>query len=263
MITGAVLFTIGILLLYWGVNAYRKAALKPKPEAVIFNEKQVAGILDRKVDFYKELSPENQQVFVERVLFFLSKIRITPVNNAAVNDEDRVLVAAAGVIPLFHYKNWFYNNLNEVLVYPEAFNKEYELEGDQRTIIGMVGDGPMHRTMILSLPFLRSGFSRNAGSNTAIHEFAHLLDKSDGAIDGIPELILQDANIKPWVHYMHEYIREIRKGKDKDIDPYGATNEAEFFAVLSEYFFQKPEKLKEKHPELYKILEDAFDNKNG
>ncbi|ANH81933.1 hypothetical protein A8C56_13995 [Niabella ginsenosidivorans] len=260
MIPGALIFIIGILLFYLCIKAYRKSRKVSFPDVPPMQQ-TLEAVLEKRVDFYKELKEQDQSDFAERVHQFLERIKITPVKGAGVTDEDRVLIGAAAVIPLFRYRNWFYNNLNEVLVYPDAFSKDYELEKGDRSISGMVGNGPLHRTMILSLPYLRSGFSRNSGSNTAIHEFAHLLDQSDGATDGVPELILQDQNIKPWVQYMHRYIQDIRKGKMNDINPYGATNEAEFFAVMTEYFFQKPEKLKEQHPELYMILDEAFGNK--
>ncbi|RQO32046.1 peptidase [Taibaiella sp. KBW10] len=235
---------------------YRKAA--KVDQKLIPEEETTEQVLAKQVPFYQKLSAPEQQVFEERVQLFLHKIKITPINNAAVTMQDRVLIAAAGIIPLFRFKNWMYNNLNEVLVYPDRFNKDYELEGNERDVVGMVGDGAMHRTMILSLPYLRAGFANDTDSNTAIHEFVHLLDKSDGATDGIPEAILQDDNVKPWISLMHEYIKEIRQHDITDINPYGATNEAEFFAVVSEYFFQQPERLQEHHPELYTLLNAAF-----
>lgn len=259
MIEGALIFIVAVLLFYWGMKAYRGARKNAFP-AVPQLQHTIEAVLEKRVDFYKELKEQDQENFAERVYEFLERVKITPVNGAAVTDEDRVLIGAAAVIPLFRYRSWFYNNLNEVLVYPDVFSKEYELEKGDRTISGMVGNGALNRTMILSLPYIRAGFSRSSGSNTAIHEFAHLLDKSDGATDGVPELILQDKNIKPWVQYMHQYIQDIRKGKVTDINPYGATNEAEFFAVMAEYFFQKPEKLKEQHPELYQLLDEAFEH---
>ena len=112
--------------------------------------------------------------------------------------------------------------------------------------------------MILSQHELRQGFLNKTGkTNTAIHEFVHLLDKTDGAVDGIPENLMDRQYILPWLQLMHKKIGEIIKGRT-DINPYGATNQAEFFAVVSEYFFERPDLLKQKHPELYQLLEDIF-----
>ena len=80
---------------------------------------------------------------------------------------------------------------------------------------------------------------------------------SDGEIDGVPETLLNRQYIKPWLQLMQQKIKDIYD-ENSDINPYGATNEAEFFAVVSEYFFERPELLKENHPELYDMLEKIF-----
>ena len=99
----------------------------------------------------------------------------------------------------------------------------------------------------------------NAGtSNTAIHEFIHLIDKTDGEVDGIPEVLLQHQYTLPWVNMMRENMQKMMKGESEDIDLYAVTNQGEFFAVVSEYFFNRPDKLQEKHPELYAMLERMF-----
>jgi Mlc titration factor MtfA (ptsG expression regulator) len=112
--------------------------------------------------------------------------------------------------------------------------------------------------MILSRNALIKGFSKNSGEeNTGIHEFVHLLDKADGATDGIPESFLPHKYIEPWVKMMHQEIRNIEMDHS-DINPYATTNQAEFFAVVSEYFFKKPDQFQNKHPELYEMLSKIF-----
>lgn len=242
-----------VFLLYKLYKNTKKVATSDIPDA-----KTIKRVLADNVTFYQQLSPADQLRFEERVAYFLNEIRISPIQDAPVEMEDRVFVAAAGVIPLFRFKNWFYNNLDEVLIYPDTFSKDFELKGAHRNVAGMVGDGFMHRTMILSLQYLRAGFLQHTKGNTAIHEFVHLVDKSDGAVDGIPENLLDKPYLKAWVSLVHEYIKEIREQEIKDINPYGATNPEEFFAVVSEYFFQEPELLEANHPDLYRMLEKAF-----
>lgn len=251
-----IIIPVSVIVLLYLLRLYRRSS---HPAAVLVPDVgALHAILNDTVLFYQKLDEGEQTVFRERVHHFLQLVRITPVGKLKISQTDRVLVAAAGIIPLFRFKNWMYNNLNEVLIYPDRFAADYSLEGDDRNVLGMVGDGAMHRTMILSLPSLRGGFAMSGTGNTAIHEFVHLLDKSDGATDGIPEEILRHENVRPWIRLMHEYIREIRAREITDINPYGATNEAEFFAVVSEYFFQRPERLQEQHPELYQMLDNAF-----
>jgi Mlc titration factor MtfA (ptsG expression regulator) len=124
--------------------------------------------------------------------------------------------------------------------------------------MGMVGNGFMNGQMILSRSALLQGFSNSADKeNTAIHEFVHLPDKSDGATDGVPQNLMNHEYTIPWVKMIHEEIQRIEKGKS-DINPYAITNEAEFFAVVSEYFFEKPDQFNAKHPELYDSLSKIF-----
>ncbi|MEI9935363.1 MAG: M90 family metallopeptidase [Ferruginibacter sp.] len=124
---------------------------------------------------------------------------------------------------------------------------------------GMVGDGALHRQMILSQPSVRSSFQHpQDGHNTVIHEFVHLIDKADGATDGIPEYLLSRPYVLPWINQIHQTIKEMNDKGHSVINFYGATNDAEFFAVVSEYFFERPAELKTHHPELYNLLEQMF-----
>ena len=223
---------------------------------ISLSEEQKALLLSN-VPFYKNLDDERKRSFESRAAHFLSDVKITGVKTE-VTELDRILVAASAIIPIFAFPGWEYTNLNEVLLYPETFSEEFEQEGADRRILGMVGNGAMQNVMIISQHELRQGFLNTTGkTNTAIHEFVHLVDKTDGSTDGLPENIVPEQYITPWLKMMHRKITEIRKGKS-DIDPYGATNEAEFFAVASEYFFERPDLLKQKHPELFELLEQIF-----
>lgn len=215
-------------------------------------------LLNTHVRFYQKLSSEQKKSFEYRVRDFLERTAVTGIGTE-VTELDRMLVAASAIIPIFAFADWKYKNIDEVLLYKDTFNKEYEsaADADDRNILGMVGTGAMNRQMILSQPALRSGFERNDAHNTGIHEFVHLLDKADGATDGIPEYLLAQPYIIPWVHQMHEEIAKIR-ALHSDIDLYGGTNDAEFFAVIAEYFFEKPELLEKHHPGLYNLLEGMF-----
>jgi MtfA peptidase len=214
-------------------------------------------ILAQQVAFYQQLDETKKTEFENRVQQFLLQTKITGVNTV-VEDLDKVLIAASAIIPIFNFPGWEYIHLHEVLLYPDSFNHEFEQQGNRRDVLGMVGSGALNHVMILSQHQLRQAFINKTGKdNTAIHEFVHLVDKTDGDIDGIPAFILEKKFIQPWLQLMQHEIRLINEDKS-DIDPYGATNEAEFFAVVSEYFFERPKLLKEKHPELYELLEKIF-----
>ena len=218
-------------------------------------------ILQNKVFFYEKLSDIDKVIFENRMQQFLSQVKITGVHTT-VEPLDMVFVAASAIIPIFAFSNWEYNNLNEVLLYPESFNEEFDMEGQQdKYVLGMVGTGAMQNIMILSQPSLREGFiNKTNKNNTGIHEFVHLIDKTDGEVDGIAENLLDQQYLSPWINLMYKNIKEISAGKS-DINPYGATSKAEFFAVVSEYFFKQPQLLQSRHPELYGLLQQIFGNK--
>lgn len=216
-------------------------------------------ILSNEVLFYQKLSAEKQAFFKKRMMTFLAEVNVEAVQ-FEITDRDKIFVAASAVIPIFNFGDWHYNNLDTVLIYPDYFNADLEFhsEGEDRNIGGMVGSGQFENHMILSRKALVFGFANKTDKgNTAVHEFVHLLDKMDGETDGIPEFLLGKENIAPWLDLMYKEMDAINNDKS-DIRKYGGTSEIEFFAVASEYFFERPELFKRKHPELYKMLELCF-----
>jgi Mlc titration factor MtfA (ptsG expression regulator) len=252
LITGiifVVVFVAVFLLLYIGSER------KLKPFILTDNYR---GLLQQYVGFYNALYNAEKTEFESRMQQFLSKVRITGVNTK-VEDADKVLIAASAIIPIFAFKDWEYTNLNEVLLYPTAFENDLSPSGPDGEIYGgMVGWGDMQNVMMLSQPDLRAGFMYSHSSrNTGIHEFVHLIDKADGATDGVPESIMDQQKLLPWQTLMQKEIQKIAEGQSI-IHLYGATNTAEFFAVASEYFFEQPAQLKMAHPELFQMLEEIF-----
>jgi MtfA peptidase len=218
-------------------------------------------ILSKHVAFYRNLDYAGKIRFEDKIKELLAYIHITGVGTT-VDDTDRLLVASSGVIPIFNFPEWKYYNLRDVLLYPDNFNEtDFLTKGSGRDVLGMVGDGAMQRMMILSKSALHRGFDNTTGKeNTGIHEFIHLLDKEDGAVDGLPEALLDKQYTVPWLRLMSENIAAI-KARESDINIYGSKNKAEFFAVASEYFFEQPELFKEKHSDLYNLLTQIFHNK--
>ncbi len=250
---------ITILAVIFGIFL---AFSRPRRKPVTVAPGVVEDILNRQVAYYARLAPGEKLRFQKEVDDFIKAVRITGVKTK-ITDEDRVLLAASAVIPIFSFPGWKYPNLNEVLIYPDIFDETFNLDETNagRNIQGMVGSGAMHRMMIISQRSLREGFGNKTDKeNTAIHEFVHLIDKTDGEIDGMPELLMDKKIAMPWLKLMLEEIQAIKEN-ESDINPYGATNEAEFFAVASEYFFERPILFKQKNPELYALMERIFRQK--
>ncbi len=214
-------------------------------------------ILVTNVGFYQGLNSTKKKLFEKKISVFLGSVKMEGVG-VTITPLDKILIASSAVIPIFGFDNWTYKNLGSVVLYPDTFNKDFQFKDGERNILGMVGTGYMNGQMILSQSALYHGFSKSAGKgNTGIHEFVHLIDNADGFTDGIPENLMEHEYTVPWLKMMHEEIELIKSNKS-DINPYAITNEAEFFAVVAEYFFEQPDSLKDKHPELYAHLSKMF-----
>jgi hypothetical protein len=236
---------IGLVILFvFRVSIVREIVLLPE---------NYSELLQQYVKFYRQLDEEGKRRFEKRAEQFLSSVKITGVN-AEVEDLDRLLIASGAIIPVFAIPDWQYINLHEVLVYPGTFNADFDQAGPDRTVAGMVGSGAMQHVMIITKWQLRQGFiDERSNYNTAIHEFVHLIDKMDGTLDGVPEIILERKYKEQWKEMMNTTIRQM-KAYGSDIDMYGATSPVEFLAVISEYFFEQPDLLKANHPDLYAML---------
>ena len=216
------------------------------------------AVLQREVIFFRALEPADQARFRRELQVFLNEKRITGIRTE-LDDTTRVLAAASAIIPIFGFPEWEWDQISEVLIYPSRFSQDFGFgSGGEHRTLGMVGTGAMNRMMILAKPDLLAGF-RNPGDkrNVGLHEFAHLVDKSDGAIDGLPGVGISRESLGPWVELVRRKMAEIRAG-DSDIDEYALTNEAEFFAVATEYFFERPGVMRSKHPRLYEMLSRVF-----
>ncbi|MDF1861528.1 MAG: zinc-dependent peptidase [Verrucomicrobiales bacterium] len=165
-------------------------------------------------------------------------------------------------------KHKFYPRLQSILIYPGAFRdlgrRRFGVseEADDGSMLGQSWNSG---SVILSWDSVVAGAKNDDdGMNVAIHEFAHQLDQVNGAADGVPILRSRDA-YRQWAEVFErnyeelvEEVNDRRRGREPLIDPYGATNPAEFFAVASETFYEEAQDLKKAHPDLYEQLQDYY-----
>jgi Mlc titration factor MtfA (ptsG expression regulator) len=241
-------------VIYWWLRSkeVRRQRVMTQPFPPIWE-----SILVHQVAYFCALSDREKQRFRKMVMVFLDETRITGIRTD-VDDQTRVLVAASAIIPVFQFPDWEYRSLAEVLIYPDNFDDSYQSDGNgARDMLGMVGTGHLSGVMILSKPALISGFSITGdGNNVGIHEFAHLVDRADGSIDGIPPGAPPQL-VAAWVRWVGQELTTESQTRSH-VKPYAYTNEAEYFAVLVEYFFEQPLVLKRKNPELYRMMEKMF-----
>ena len=218
------------------------------------------NILNEHVKFYSDLAEDQKAGFEKRVQLFLGTKKIEPIDTE-IDDSIKIMIAASAIIPMFAFPEYNYPNLREILIYPNSFDEKFQTqryEGHKENIIGMVGNRFMNGTMIISKPDLINAYDGTTHkNNVGIHEFIHLIDNVDGATDGIPEILMKHAYVAPWLHLIKEEMTRIQHGRS-DISPYALTSNAEFLAVVSEYFFDNSENFKRKHRDLYNYLTTIF-----
>lgn len=232
------------------------------PQLKVFTENW-RTILLKILPFYGALNTQEKQEFEQRILLFFNTKKITAVDTE-IDDTIRLMVASSAIIPMFAFPEFNYPGLKEILIYPNSFDEKFQterFEGHKEIISGMVGNRFMNGNMILSKPDLVKSFDgKKHKENLGIHEFIHLIDKTDGVVDGVPEILIKHQYVKPWLHLIMEEKHKIEAGHS-DINPYGLMSNAEFLAVVGEYFFYSPEKFKRKHKELYHYMNSIFHKK--
>jgi len=233
----------------------KRLAGQPFPEAWL-------SILRRNVPLYSRLPLADRQELQRHVLVFLGEKRFEGCAGLEITDEVRVTIAAHACILLLHRDTDYYPGLSSILVYPHAFT----VPASDWLPSGMVLEGVDVRegeswhsgTVILSWDSVRrSAADHRACDNVVLHEFAHQLDSSWGRGDSTP--ILQDRSAYvTWARVLqkeYDTLRSLVSRRSQTLlDEYGATNPAEFFAVATECFFQRPQEMLKEHPDLYQEL---------
>ena len=250
---GIILFTIILFICLYLIftRKYRrrkKILKKPFPD----NWKT---ILKNEVIYYQKLNDDEKNLFQKHIQIFLDEKTITGIDTD-VDDKCKILVAVSAIIPIFKLPGFEYDHLREILIYPGNFDENYVCDGNNQNILGLVDSST---TMILSKPSLYSGFKNATDKlNVGIHEFAHKIDGEDGNIDGIPSYLMTNYKLlNEWQNIYQEETKKIKKRRS-DINSYALTNEAEFFAVVSEYFFENPGNMLARHKKLYNILKKIY-----
>jgi Mlc titration factor MtfA (ptsG expression regulator) len=218
------------------------------------------------VPYVRRLPPEDQAELMGHVQVLLHEKNFEGCGGLQVTDEIKVTIAAQAAVLLLHRETDYFPRLTTILVYPAAYwaNARRQEPG------GITVEGPEARageswradTVVLSWDDVRKGASDiHDGHNVVFHEFAHQIDGESGGTEGAPDLGSRSRYVA-WARVLgHEFEtlrEEIRKDHATLLDRYGATNPAEFFAVATECFFERPRALKRLHPELYDQLAGFF-----
>jgi len=209
------------------------------------------GLLEARCDHYVRLSDELRRRFENDLRVFLGEKRVTGIDQA-LDDELLLLVAASAVTLSLGFPDHDWDELTEVLVYPQDFARDHSFGRAE-----LAGEAHAWGTVILSAPALRHSFADpEDGFHVGFHEFAHLLDLDGSTFDGLlPGL--SDRQAHTWLELVERETARVERGKSV-LDSYAAESPVEFLAVAVEAFFECPLALRQRHRELYAVLSAFF-----
>ena len=237
------------------IEKYSHLAFPKEYEAILTN-----------IPLYQKLNAQEREKISHSIMLFINMKDIIGVS-LKLTDEIKVIVAFHACLLLLHSKvSQCYENLSTVVIYPNTV-----IDNRINNSGGIATKGPFllegqssSDTVVLSWSDASKDAYHLHRDNVIIHEFAHELDFLDGSADGTPPL--PNSKYHEWAQVLSHDFNRLQEvtlknrdwGKYKLLGSYAATNEAEFFAVVSERYFENPEALKKHFPSLYKELEDFY-----
>ncbi len=248
------------MLFPWSKTAHRHELLaQPFPSEWL-------GYLSANVAYYRYLPPEAQAKLRDITRILIAEKNWEGCGGLTLTDEMRVTIAGQAAVLVLGFDEEYYPNVESILVYPQGFlvtNRRLEVNrviGEQ--ILPAAGQAALQGPVIVSWSDVRQGgLEAGDGRNVVLHEFAHKLDMRDGAADGAPYL-RDAAQVDAWAEVMSAEYQALTEaaqaGTPTLLNPYGATNAAEFFAVATECFFEKPRQMLHEHARLYEVLRDYY-----
>jgi Mlc titration factor MtfA (ptsG expression regulator) len=225
------------------------------------------SIVTRNLPIFRRLPPEDQIELLGHVQVFLAEKHFEGCGGLELTDEIRVTIAAQACLLLLHRATDYYPQLTSILVYPSGYTS-YEARHLEGNIWDEGGEPRLGHTarqlgsLVLAWDDAKRGAAQSSdGRNLVLHEFAHQLDYEDFQTDGAPALTTR-AEYLAWARVMSKEFAALQSANEAGtptvLDTYGATNPAEFFAVVTEAFFERPRALRARHPDLYAELARFF-----
>jgi Mlc titration factor MtfA (ptsG expression regulator) len=248
---------------WWRERRREKILEQPFPAEFV-------AVLERNVKHYARLTQAERKRLRDLVQVFVAEKSWEGCGGLELTDEMKVTIAAQACLLVLELPHRLYENVESILVYPSTVVRPPRKAGVFVRPGTLIEEGPVallgeaHRGGPVVLAWdrvLRDGQRPHDGHNVVYHEFAHKLDMLDGDADGTPPLASRAERAR-WHEVCERAFLALREraahGRRSFIDDYGATNEAEFFAVATESFFDRPEELERAEPALYALLRDFY-----
>lgn len=207
--------------------------------------------LDERLPIRERLTAEQRARHEAIVRVMVARCAWEGCEGLAITDEMKTLISGHAAVMLLGATDYYFDSVNAILVFPGVIVRRNE--EDPVTL----GEAWPNGGIVLSWPEVRATGYHRGGRNVVIHEFAHHLDGRDGEMGGsIPFRSREDQ--QRWhdisLREFEQLVENVRFDRPTVLDPYGATNLAEFFAVASECFFERPRTFRQHHPELFEML---------
>lgn len=223
-------------------------------------------ILKRRMPYFRSLPTDLQLQLKKHIQVFINEKQFVGCDGIEIDDDIRVTIAAQACLLLLNRHTDFYPNLKQILVYPSVFivkNQEHRDGGvvtERQRFLS--GESWQQGKVILSWQTTQADAATPGdGSNVVLHEFAHQLDQEAGDANGAP-LLSRTSDYSTWSEVLSQEYDTLRRNAQQNIPSifsyYGATSPAEFFAVITEVFFERPEDFYQQHKSLYKELSLFF-----
>ncbi|MCA6572244.1 MAG: zinc-dependent peptidase [Pseudanabaena sp. M57BS1SP1A06MG] len=224
------------------------------------------NIIESNLAIYHSLEIHQQKQLQGYVQVFLKEKQFIGCMGLQVTEEMRVTIAAIACLLLFGDRKTYFPNLRSILIYPHAYIVNEIVMSDhyivEERLVARLGESWTQDQIILSWEQIQQDLHNwQDGHNVILHEFAHQLDQEDGRAEGVP-ILPRTLDYALWAKVMTtDYLQlcdQVERQHKTIIDSYGATNPAEFFAVVTETFFEKPKQLYQHHSSLYELLQRYY-----
>lgn len=245
---------------FWVKQRRRRQRQRPFPYHWI-------TILQRNLPFYNQIPKPLQRRIQDHCQVLIAEKQFIGCRGLQITDEIKVTIAAQAALLLLNEQGRYFSRLASILVYPNAYVVKATESVDDYVVTeyqsARVGESSRFRDqVVLSWADVQQGMKNwQDGQNVVLHEFAHQLDQENGGANGVP-LLQHRADYNRWSAVMNQAYahlqHSVEKGRKTVMDPYGALNPAEFFAVATETFFEKSRQLKAHYPELYSMLQKYY-----
>ncbi|MDJ0677829.1 MAG: zinc-dependent peptidase [Calothrix sp. MO_167.B42] len=261
-----IILLITVLIVTWILispilTKQRHKRIKNLPFPPLWN-----AIITNNLPIYPRLSPSERRRLQGHIQVFLKSKQFIGCQGFQVTEEIKVIVAAIACLLLLNERGKYFPRLRSILIYPTTYfvnetiaASDYVVE-EKRT--ARLGESWTNDQLVLSWEQVEQDTHNwQDGHNVVLHEFAHQLDQEDGKAQGVP-ILKSNSDYQVWAEVMtaayQQLCHDVERDKKTVINSYGATNPAEFFAVATETFFEKPQQLFKKHQNLYELLQRYY-----